>query len=414
MITNSTAATLALLDRQADTDSIERGPRQYPGPPLAPRPAASDDVSAVIALIYDTVLEPDRWPWALDACREFIGGHSASLIGKDITGRNAKLYHHDGRSDPYYARLYFERYCALDPATAGHIYAEIDEPISTASILDYHEFRETQFYREWVAPQQLVDFAIAPIEKANGWAAMFGVFRHERDGMMDEAALARMRLLAPHIRRAVLIGRALERSGAESASFSDTFDGLSSGMFMVDARGHIVHANAAGETLLQQGAAVLSREGRLVSPDRAASATLTEVLAAAGKDDTAVGVRGISIAIAGRDEENYVAHVLPLTSGRRRRAARSYAADAVVFVQRAMLDVPAIPEVIARTYGLTLSELRVLMTVVQVGGVAETAEALGIGEATVKTHLHRLFSKTGTGRQADLVKLVAGYASPLR
>jgi DNA-binding CsgD family transcriptional regulator len=28
-------------------------------------------------------------------------------------------------------------------------------------------------------------------------------------------------------------------------------------------------------------------------------------------------------------------------------------------------------------------------------------------------HLRRLFEKTGTGRQADLVKLVAGFASPL-
>jgi hypothetical protein len=37
--------------------------------------------------------------------------------------------------------------------------------------------------------------------------------------------------------------------------------------------------------------------------------------------------------------------------------------------------------------------------------------ALGRAVATVRTHLHRLFEKTGTGRQADLVKLVAGYCS---
>jgi len=45
--------------------------------------------------------------------------------------------------------------------------------------------------------------------------------------------------------------------------------------------------------------------------------------------------------------------------------------------------------------------------------VPETAGALGVAEATVKTHLHRLFGKTGASRQADLVKLVAGFASPL-
>jgi hypothetical protein len=48
-----------------------------------------------------------------------------------------------------------------------------------------------------------------------------------------------------------------------------------------------------------------------------------------------------------------------------------------------------------------------------VGGVPETAGALGIGDATVKTHLGRLFEKTGAKRQADLVKLVAGFSNPL-
>jgi hypothetical protein len=31
----------------------------------------------------------------------------------------------------------------------------------------------------------------------------------------------------------------------------------------------------------------------------------------------------------------------------------------------------------------------------------------------VKTHLQHVFEKTDTNRQADLVKLVAGYMSPL-
>jgi hypothetical protein len=38
---------------------------------------------------------------------------------------------------------------------------------------------------------------------------------------------------------------------------------------------------------------------------------------------------------------------------------------------------------------------------------------LGIAEATVKTHLHRLFGKTATTRQAELVKLVASLSNPL-
>jgi hypothetical protein len=36
---------------------------------------------------------------------------------------------------------------------------------------------------------------------------MFGVFRHERDGLADEDTRRRMRLIVPHIRRAALIGK---------------------------------------------------------------------------------------------------------------------------------------------------------------------------------------------------------------
>jgi DNA-binding CsgD family transcriptional regulator len=41
------------------------------------------------------------------------------------------------------------------------------------------------------------------------------------------------------------------------------------------------------------------------------------------------------------------------------------------------------------------------------------AEVLGIADTTVKTHLSHLYEKTGAGRQADLVKLVAGFSNPI-
>ena len=43
----------------------------------------------------------------------------------------------------------------------------------------------------------------------------------------------------------------------------------------------------------------------------------------------------------------------------------------------------------------------------------DVASAMGISEATVRTHLKAIFQKTGTCRQADLVKLLAGVTGPL-
>jgi FixJ family two-component response regulator len=47
------------------------------------------------------------------------------------------------------------------------------------------------------------------------------------------------------------------------------------------------------------------------------------------------------------------------------------------------------------------------------GAVPEVAAALGVADTTIKTHLSRVFEKTGATRQADLVKLVAGFSSPV-
>jgi DNA-binding CsgD family transcriptional regulator len=105
--------------------------------------------------------------------------------------------------------------------------------------------------------------------------------------------------------------------------------------------------------------------------------------------------------------------VLRLTAGDRRRGATSGTAVAALFVRKAEMDSPCPPEVIANTYQLTPTELRVLLGIVEVGGVPEVAEVLGVAESTVKTHVGRLFEKTGANRQADLVRLVAGFSSPL-
>jgi DNA-binding CsgD family transcriptional regulator len=129
--------------------------------------------------------------------------------------------------------------------------------------------------------------------------------------------------------------------------------------------------------------------------------------------DAALGSRGIAVPLVSAAGERFVAHVLPLTSGVRRKAEVAYSAVAAVFVRKAALDAPHPIDALADAFKLTPAELRVLMMIVQIGGVPEVAPVLGISETTVKTHLQRIFAKTETTRQADLVKLVASYMSPV-
>jgi DNA-binding CsgD family transcriptional regulator len=373
----------------------------------------SEELSALIGEVYDAALDPSLWRGALARTREFVGGSAAALFSKDATRKSLSVCHDDGGLDPYYYRLYVDKYVKLDPFTTGHVFAEIEQPVSTADLIPYEEFVETRFCKEWARPQQLVDFVCAVLDKSATSAALFGVFRHERHGLVDEATRRRMRLVVPHIRRATLISRTIDLKAADAATLADTLDGLAAGMFLVDEAGQIVHANASGCAMLHEGAVLRAAGGRLVATQASAANALNDIFPVARRGDAAIGTRGIAVPLRSRGGDQYVAHVLPLTSGARRRAGTSYAAVAALFVHKAALEAPSPPETIGRLYKLTPSELRVLLAIVQVGGVPETAGALGVAEATVKTHLHRLFGKTGTSRQADLVKLVAGFCSPL-
>ena len=319
------------------------------------------------------------------------------------------LFHVWG-GNPRFTSAYFEKYIKLNPLTPMALFLDVEKVHAGSDLMPFAEMQETVFYKEWVRPQGWGDIVFANLEKTTTSYAVFSVTRAERDGVVDEGMRRRMELLVPHVRRAVVIGKVIDLKTVEHAAIADAFDGLAAGVFLVDAKGRIAHANASGSAMLASGEVVRAASGRLMAVDIAAIAALQDVVAAAGEGDRPVGVKGIAVPLAAESGERYVAHVLPLTAGARRKAGISYAAVAAVFVQKAGLDLPSPAETIAKLYRLTPGELRVLLAIVERDSIQDVAEALGISQATVKTHLRRVYEKTGASGQVELVKLIAAYA----
>jgi DNA-binding CsgD family transcriptional regulator len=365
----------------------------------------------LIGEIYDCTLNPDAWNAVLPRIGAFVGGSAGGLFVHDSLRRNMNILREFATAD--YGQVYVEKYRTLDPMGGTYFVLDVGEVFSTSTVMSHAEFLQTRFYKELVRPRGWIDNICVYLDKAPEGHAGLALFRNERQGIADESARARLRLLVPHLRRAVLIGKLIEFKTAEAATFADTLDGLSAAMLFVDSNGRITHANAEGRTMIADGGVLRASLGRLVVSDPDVNHALREIFLAAATGDAAIGVRGVAVPLVARDGERYVAHVLPLSSGARRGAGVSYASAAALFVQKAALATSSPPAAVAKTYRLTPMELRVLLAIVEVGGAPQVAEALGIGEGTVKTHLKRLYQKTGARRQADLVKLFAGYASPL-
>jgi DNA-binding CsgD family transcriptional regulator len=372
---------------------------------------AKDQLSALIGDIYDAVLDPAQRIEVLDKIAGFTGGQSGGLLSKHSVSSSENLYCYVG-ADPESLQVYSESYPKLDP-TADTPSFGVAQVVSTTDLVPYEEFQRGRFYKEWARPHGWVDVASAVIEKSATSCTFLSVVRHEQSGMVDDEMRRRMALVIPHVRRALLIGKTIELKQAEAVCFSDILDGLSAGMILVDGSARVVHVNAAGQVILEASDFLRAVGGRLVAADAAVNTALRELLVAAEGGDAAIGTRGVALPLTAHDGERYVAHVLPLTSGARRGAGLAHNAVAALFVRKVALDASSPPDIIGSTYKLTPTELRVLLAIVDIGGVPEVAAALGVAVTTIKTHLGRLFAKTGVGRQADLVKLVAGFSTPL-
>jgi DNA-binding CsgD family transcriptional regulator len=369
-------------------------------------------ISSLIGEIYDAILDRTHGTEALGKAAQFVGAQAAALLWRNPICRTANVIHAFGIK-PRYADLYRQHYAKLDPTTAPMFLRDVGEMATTTDLLSQGELRRTCFYKEWLQPQGFVDTLQASLDKSATDSVDLCFMRDGENGMFDNAARDRLRLIIPHLRRAVLVGKLVDRTTAQAATFGDALDGICAGLFLVDAAGQIVHANASGQAMLAQGVLVRGSSGKLTTHDTSAARGLSEIFSSAARDGASSGPQVGAVPLTGRGGEHYVAHVLSLSAGARRLAGADDRAVAALFVQKASRDLPSPHNAIAKLYRLTPTELRVLSGIVQVGGAPEVAEAMGISVSTVKTHLRRLFAKTGTDRQADLVKLVAGYANPL-
>ena len=196
--------------------------------------------------------------------------------------------------EPEFTQLYIDKYAKLNPMFPGALFFNVEEVHQLIEIIPREEVRRTRFCIEWMAPQEIIDDMFAILEKSATSCSLFQVIRRRRDEVVDDDARERLALLAPHIRRSVLIGKIIDLKKVEAAALADSLDTLSAGMFMVDASGRIVHANASGHSMLAEAKVLRSVGGHLGAIDSLANQALLESFAATESGDPGTRPQGHS------------------------------------------------------------------------------------------------------------------------
>jgi DNA-binding CsgD family transcriptional regulator len=207
-----------------------------------------------------------------------------------------------------------------------------------------------------------------------------------------------------------MIGDLLDDVRVTAQLFRESLENLAVPIVLTDAAGSILHANVSAERMFAKGSPIL-RQGRTIQAQNTMMGDALLQAIASAASDLSLGAKGIGLPVSAVGQPPAVAYVLPLTDGTARAAFRP--ACAAVFVSTTTSASPLPEAVLTTLFELTPAQARVLISAGQGLNPSDTAASLGISENTLKTHLKRIYAKTGTSRQADLVKLVSDIATTL-
>lgn len=374
---------------------------------------SNERFSKLVGSIFDCVIDTDRWPETMqEICAEIDCALSAILLLEMAQPRLHffKVWNIDSAWQARYAPYVPDMVLLYqaDPATLSR---PIDEPMVLSRNVPEGILQTNRLYQEWARPQGVIDSLQTVVLREPARMGVFAANRHESVGVAADREINILRLLAPHIRRAVTISDLMDLKSMERHALAATLDACAAGVIVVAHDQRVVHANQSAERMFTAGEPVCSINGRLTARNAAANGRLAEAISLAQRNESRIGTAGIGVALTSPCGEPAVAHVLPLAQGDLRTRLVPQAVAAVFVTQAsgpAKLDVAAI----AGGLGLTRAEARLLAQLAAGATLTAAAAALGIAATTAKTHLSHSFAKAGVSRLADLIALVHRLAHP--
>jgi DNA-binding CsgD family transcriptional regulator len=210
--------------------------------------------------------------------------------------------------------------------------------------------------------------------------------------------------LVPHMRRSLDLGFRIEGYRALQRADYGVLDRLSVGVILLDRRQRVVYANAAARALDSDKGPLRLRNAIVATQSPSHSQRLSELVRMA-----LMNAPTGSMSIPRRGDASRLTILVSSVRGRDiGRFADLRMPDAAVLLF--IID-PAnrggIPLAwIMDAYGLTPAEARVALCAASGATIPETARRLNVSVNTVKTHLTKVFAKTGTSRKTELARLM--------
>jgi DNA-binding CsgD family transcriptional regulator len=354
---------------------------------------------ALLDRIYEAAAIPEYWPDVLEKLAAIAGGQAGALVayrGREPAGHTSSELYREGYED------YFQNGIEIENVRPLRAF-ERQYPgfLSDLEVQTPDEVARDEIYRRFLHPHGLQWTAGTIVLSPSNDILVVDVARATGEAPFDRASLEALDAYRPHVARASLMSA---RLGLRAASdMTDAMQLLGLPAIALSGTGKVVAMNSLVEAFDDR---IVSRSFERVGLTQpSADALLADAL-----DDAKWGTSRSIPLHAAAGQPALIVHLLPVS-----RAAHDIFAAAKVLLIVTDVTAPEAPtqELLAGLFDLTPAEARVARALASGLALDRVAAEFGVSVQTIRNQLASVFHKTGTSRQVELLRLIAGSA-PLR
>jgi DNA-binding CsgD family transcriptional regulator/PAS domain-containing protein len=357
--------------------------------------------SRILDAVYDTVTSFDRWQDALERIGEAFGCSYAGLIDRNLNTM-------EGRAvafgvDAAGQREYFDVWSTRDilrqwtPAyRAGMVETDHD-------ILPRKDLLASDYYNGFMKPRDMHAVMRMTLVAEPGYRRIISMSRPASLGDYDRDDLDQCRRLMPHLQRAARVMQRVEESNVTLSGFSGVLEQSPTGVLLLDRTGKLLFTNRAARTMAATNDGFTLRNDGIKAVNQAEDGALQRLIAAAtGRLARPEAPRGGVMRLSRKSGKPAFALAGAPLHGDAFSAETAPAAFILITDAASGAPKPLLREL----FGLTDAEARVAERLMQGDTPEQAAITLGVKTSTARWHLAALYRKTGTNRQAQLVRLL--------
>jgi DNA-binding CsgD family transcriptional regulator len=367
----------------------------------------------LIDLIYDAALDSELWPSVLIRLADAMG----TQVAMPSLDRRANIFATIvPRFDPDLLLSYKEYWAFHDPVLARATLRPAGEIYTLDSLMPREEFATTPVFNEfWRPARYSLDTVGANLLVEDQFSALICFSNAPGKDSVTAEQMHIFETVLPHLIRALRINRRIWDLEFKDVVAMERLETLPQGALLADVSTRVVCANAAAMAMLDDGGGIFLDNGRLAAAG--SSEVLQKAIASCARTSPSFGGIGGEFEIP-REFPHLPIHVkvTPLRS-KARLAELPWvgrgAPIAIVTVGDPDMDRRRRKANLHRRFGLTDAESAFAIEILKGDGRISAARRRGISDATANTHLSTIFEKTGTHRQAELVRILLD-APPMR